>query len=198
MSDTVLAHPMVRGYLRALDAACAVLPAGQARELHEQLAAHLDEALPPGATDDEVMAELDRLGTVQALATEAAGPGPLPVLRKLRNRLARVRWWTWVVTAVVLAVLGTGVGIIRSMNTAAPLSNMSSSWLYPVDQAHAVETSADGVTQTTVTYRYRQRQGIEIGSRMPAWAAAVAPAPASTSSGCRSASARSPGPRSSR
>jgi hypothetical protein len=39
MSDTVLARPVVKQYLRALDAACASLPAAQARELHELIAA---------------------------------------------------------------------------------------------------------------------------------------------------------------
>jgi hypothetical protein len=46
MSETVLEHPLVRQYLRALDAACVTLPAERARELREQIAAHLDEALP--------------------------------------------------------------------------------------------------------------------------------------------------------
>ena len=63
MSDTVLAHPLVRSYLRALDQASANLPSEQARELRDQIAGHLEEALPPGSSDDAVRAELDRLGT---------------------------------------------------------------------------------------------------------------------------------------
>ncbi|HEX4093383.1 MAG TPA: hypothetical protein VHZ33_32085 [Trebonia sp.] len=54
MSAAVLEHPLVRDYLRRLDAACAALPAGQARELREQIVGHLDEALPADADDDEV------------------------------------------------------------------------------------------------------------------------------------------------
>ncbi len=51
MSDTVLEHPLVREYLRELNAACVALPAAQARELREQITAHLDEALPPDPTE---------------------------------------------------------------------------------------------------------------------------------------------------
>ena len=47
MSAAVLEHPLVRDYLRRLDAACAALPYAQARELRDQIIAHLDEALPP-------------------------------------------------------------------------------------------------------------------------------------------------------
>ena len=74
MSAAVVEHPLVRDYLRRLDAACAALPAAQAHELRDQIIAHLDEALPPHAATDEVAAELDRLGSPAALAAEAAGP----------------------------------------------------------------------------------------------------------------------------
>jgi hypothetical protein len=60
MSATVLEHPPVRGYLRRLNAACIPLPVAQARELRDQIAAHLDEALAPDADDDEVAAEPGR------------------------------------------------------------------------------------------------------------------------------------------
>jgi hypothetical protein len=48
------------------------------------------------------------------------------------------------------------------MISAAPLDSQGAAWPYPVDQAHAVETSADAARQTTVHIRFRQRQGIEI------------------------------------
>lgn len=163
MSDTVLERPLVKEYLRALDAACASLPVAQAKELHELIAAHLDEALPPGASDDEVGAELTRLGTPRSLAADAAGPARRPVLVRLRNRLGRVRWWTWAAIAVLVAAIVTGAGYLISVNTAAPLvASGEIGWLYPVDQAAAVETSADDVTQTTVPYRFGQRQGIVV------------------------------------
>jgi hypothetical protein len=159
--DTVLDHPVVRGYLRALDAACVTLPAARARELHEQIAAHLDEALPPGATVDEVSVELDRLGAVRALVAEAVGPGRVPARRKLRHRLGRVRWWTRAVI-VVVAGAATGTGFLVSVNAAAPLTDLGSGWLYPADQARTVESSADSVTQTTAPYRFGQRQGLQL------------------------------------
>jgi hypothetical protein len=161
MSDTVLEHPLVREYLRELGIACVTLPAAQARELREQITAHLDEALRPGATDAEVRAELARLGRPRSLAAEAAGPGGQPLRRRLRNRLGRVRWWTWAVIAVLVPALGTGTGFLISMNTAAPLiASGAIGWLYPADQARAVETTAGDVTQTAVPYRFGQRQGI--------------------------------------
>lgn len=162
MSGTVLEHPLVREYLRALDAACAGLPVAQARELHEQLAAHLDEALPPGATEAAVRAELTRLGRPRSLAVEAASPGQHPVLRKLGNRLRRVRRWVWAATGLLTLAIGAGIGFLISMDTAASLYSSGAGWLYPVDQAHAVETSADAITQTTVPVRAGQRQGIVI------------------------------------
>jgi hypothetical protein len=162
MSDTVLERPLVREYLRALDAACAALPAAQARDLHEQLAAHLDEALTPGASDAEVRAELARLGTPRSLAAEVAGPARRPVLRRLLSRLGRVRWWTWAAIAILVPALGTGTGFLISMNSAAPLIAQSAGWLYPADQVRAVETSADLVTQTTIPIRTGQHQGIEL------------------------------------
>jgi hypothetical protein len=66
MTVAVLEHPLVRDYLRRLHAACAALPAAQARELRDQIIAHLDEALPADAADVEVGAELDRLGPGRA------------------------------------------------------------------------------------------------------------------------------------
>jgi hypothetical protein len=39
---------------------------------------------------------------------------------------------------------------------------MSEGWLYPADQAHATQTSADTITQTTIPVRFGQRQGIKV------------------------------------
>jgi hypothetical protein len=162
MSDTVLERPLVKEYLRALNAACASLPVAQAEELHEMIAAHLDEALPPGASDAEVRAELTRLGAPPSIAAAAAGQSRFPVLQRLRSWTRRARWWTWAAIAVLVPALGTGAGFLISMNGAAPLRSDSAGWLYHADQVRAVDISADGVTQTTVPVRSGQRQGIEI------------------------------------
>ena len=128
MSDTVLEHPLVREYLRELNAACVTLPAAQARELREQIIAHLDEALPPGAAAAEVQAELTRLGPPRSLAADAAGPGWRPVAAAAAQP-ARPR-----------PLVGVGRargphprarhrgGLLISMNSAAPL-NVVGNWL---------------------------------------------------------------------
>ena len=71
MSGTVLDHRLVRDYLWELDAAMRGLPPAQARELKEQITAHLDDALGPEAGDHEVAATLRRLGSPADLAAEA-------------------------------------------------------------------------------------------------------------------------------
>ena len=91
MSGTVLDHWLVRGYLRELDAVLRGLPAAQARELKEQISAHLDDALGPDAGDYEVAATLSRLGSPADLAAEAgaasgsSGPRPAAVVRLTQN-----------------------------------------------------------------------------------------------------------------
>jgi hypothetical protein len=164
MSAAVLEHPLVRDYLRRLAAACAALPAGQARELREQIIAHLDEALPPGATDDEVAAELVRLGAPAALAAEAAGPVPRSTGARLRNRLSRVRWWAWTSIAVAVVVLAAAVAYVIAVQTVPPLSQDGlSGWWYPQDAAHEVTTTTINGTQVSVPERYHQQQGFLIG-----------------------------------
>jgi uncharacterized membrane protein len=86
MSGTALDHRLVRDYLRELDAAMRGLQAAQARELREQLAAHLDDALPPDAGDDEVAATLRRLGSPADLSAEARAGAVSGSSRSSRSR----------------------------------------------------------------------------------------------------------------
>jgi hypothetical protein len=160
MSGTVLENVVVREYLRALSLECISLPVAQARELREQIAAHLDEALAPDATNAEVQAELARLGSPRSLAAAAAGPVRPAWWRRLRNWLSHIRWWIWVALAVLVLAAGTWAGFFISMKTAYPLTAIGSGWLYTVDQNNAVSTTANSFTQTTVPARYHQRQGI--------------------------------------
>jgi len=94
MSGTALDHPLVRDYLRGLDAAMRGLPAAQARELREQITTHLDDALPPDASDQEVAATLSRLGVPADLAAEASSASgaarPAPSTRRVRWRSERL------------------------------------------------------------------------------------------------------------
>lgn len=108
MSGTALDHRLVRDYLRELDKAMRGLPDTQARELKEQITAHLDDALQPGAGDHEVAATLGRLGSPADLAAEAgaaSGSSGAPLSlsgRRVRWRLAAIV----AVPAVIAAVFG--------------------------------------------------------------------------------------------
>jgi len=72
MSGTVLDHWLVRGYLRELDAVMRGLPAAQARELREQITAHLDDALR-SASDESGLDKVRR--QVKALTSKYPLPG---------------------------------------------------------------------------------------------------------------------------
>jgi hypothetical protein len=162
MSDTVLEHPLVRDYLRELNIACAYLPVAQARELREQLAAHLDEALPPSAATEEVTAELSRLGSPRALAADAAGPGQRPLVRRLRHRLGHVRWWAWAALAALVALAGSALTYALLALDATMMEGPVGTWYYPQDQARSAPTGAGLTMQFTAPERFGQQQGIEI------------------------------------
>jgi hypothetical protein len=109
-------------YLHELDKASLTLPAAQARELREQIASHLAEAVPPGATDEEILDEIGRLGTVRSLAAAAAGPASRSLITRVRIRLTRVRWWTWVSVAAIVALVGSGMAYLLLALNATPLA----------------------------------------------------------------------------
>ena len=163
MSDTVLENILVREYLRGLSLECISLPVAQARELREQIAVHLDEALAPDAANAEVQAELARLGSPRSVAAAAAGPVRPAGWQLLRNWLGHVRWWTWVAIVLVVAMVGTGAGLLISMRTAAPLTQGPAfGWYFPQDQGREVDTQAGDARQVTIPQRYRQEQGFII------------------------------------
>jgi hypothetical protein len=182
MAGTALNHPLVRDYLRELDAALAGLPARQAGELREQIATHLDDVLGPDASDQEAAEALRRLGSPRALAAEAgAGPGSgtgteasagvaagaappgsaAQAPHGLRALLARPRrrFWALAVAAVLAATTVTWYSV--AVQTAGVLeTGGDGGWWYPQDQARDVTTSAAGVSQDTVPVRPGQRQGL--------------------------------------
>lgn len=173
MTDTALDHPLVRGYLRDLDRALASLPAAQARELTEQITAHLDDALGPGSSDQEIAAVLRQLGSPADLAADAsAGAGgrdaavpgaaarPGGVQLRLRLRWPRLGWRRWAVIGAALLLVGTAAGFWIAVATAPALeAGGSYAWWYPQDRARAVDTQADGAQQTAVPIRSGQQQG---------------------------------------
>lgn len=171
MSGTALDHPLVRSYLRDLDLALAALPAAQARELTEQITAHLDDALRPGSGDQEVAAVLRQLGSPADLAAEAAGPtapgppGTRPaVTARLRTWLRGLSFRRRAALAVVaVAAAGVAAWYCEAALTAPPVQNNGAfSWWYPQDTARAAWTEADGAEQTTVPIRSGQQQGFAI------------------------------------
>jgi hypothetical protein len=167
MSDTALDHRLVQEYLSELDTALRGLPAEQGRELKEQISAHLEEALRPGADDQEVAAVLGDLGSPVEIAAEARAAGGAPALkptkRPARTGLARVRGFVWVAVglAVILALIGGRYA--DNYRSAAPLTySNGGDWWYPQDTSHEVIARADNATQNTAPIRSGQRQGYVI------------------------------------
>jgi hypothetical protein len=172
MTGTGLDHRLVRDYLRELDAALAMLPAVRARELRAQITAHIDEALPPSADDQDVAAALSRLGLPAVLAAEAGAAVPIRLSEAIRmtahTRLARVSRSTWIKLGVAVVITGIVAGYLVFYLAAGPLEvGPQSMWWYPQDSAQEVMTTADGATQITVPIRSGQRQGFAIGIYNP-------------------------------
>lgn len=177
MTGTGLDHPLVRDYLRELDAALAPLPADRAAELREQIAAHLDEALGPGADDREVAAALGRLGSPAGLAAEAGAAAadagspaqqPATFASLARRRLAGVRARTWVAMAVATVLIGSGIGYLANYLAIGNLQFAGQAgWWYPRDYNREVDTTADGASQTTVPIRSGQEQAFAVGIANP-------------------------------
>jgi Nitrate and nitrite sensing/HAAS len=117
VSGTALDHWLVRGYLAELDAALGGLPAAQARELKEQITAHLDDALGPDAGDQEVAATLSRLGSPADLAAEA-GAASGPPGRRFARSTRRTRWRLAVIIAIPLVTAAT-LGALRISSEAS-------------------------------------------------------------------------------
>jgi hypothetical protein len=157
MNRTASDHPLVAGYLRQLDGALRLVPVGRAQELREQITAHLGEALPPGAGDQEVTEVLGRLGRPADLAAEAVATGgkrPWP---------ARLGWRAWALIAAAAVVTGAVASYLAVMLSAAPIDAEGSySWWYAQDGARQVSTSADGRDQSTVPVRPGQQQGFAV------------------------------------
>jgi predicted transcriptional regulator len=163
VSDTVLEQPLVRRYLRELDKASLMLPAAQARELRQQVAAHFEEALPPGASGEQVRDVIGRLGTPRSLAAAAAGPVPRPLAARLRGRLARVRWRLWVRIGALIVVAGPPLTYALLALNAAPLTQgLQAGWYFPQDQVASVTAPAGDENEYSVPARFGQEQGIEV------------------------------------
>jgi hypothetical protein len=164
MSDTALDHRLVQDYLCELDAALRGLPDGQARELREQIGAHLEEALRPGAGDQEVAAALSELGSPAEIAAEAKAAGQTPAARPARTGLARVRGFVWLAVGLAVILAVAGARYADKYRSAAPLQywNNAGDWWYPQDASNENIARADNATQNTAPIRSGQRQGYVI------------------------------------
>lgn len=96
-------HPFAAEYLGRLRQAARQLPSGRRSELMAEIEGHLAEAIPPGASDDEALEVLERLGPpgeiIEAEQPSAPGGGD------------RRSWREW--AAVILLPLGgfaVGIG----------------------------------------------------------------------------------------
>lgn len=174
MSSTSHGDERVRSYLRELDAALRGAPADKARELREQITAHLDDAIAPDADAEHITEVLGRLGAPADLAADVTRPVLAPSAAVgltgawLRWRLAQVLPRTWIVLAITAVLLGTAAGylVIYAAPNALQFDG-ESRWWYQQDWTHERETSADSGMQITVPVRPGQRQGIIIGISNP-------------------------------
>ena len=167
MNGTVLDHRLVRDYLRELAAATRGLPDDRARELRDQIAAHLDDALPPDADDDEVAATLSRLGAPADIAAEAGAPVPAASARSapglVRALLAAVRPRTWIVAGLAVILVAVGAAYSDHYLSAGPLQySNGGDWWYQQDVRHQHIASTATATQNTAPIRSGQRQGYVI------------------------------------
>jgi hypothetical protein len=172
MSGTALDHHLVRDYLAELDAAMRGLPPTQARELKEQLRAHLDEALPPEPSDQEVAATLARLGTAPELAAEARGltgvTGAAVPLKGIWGRLARVRRRTWLIAGLIVILIAGAAKYADYYLSVPPLQySNGGDWWYQQDTRHQSIASTNTATQNTTLFRSGQRQGYVISIYNP-------------------------------
>ena len=111
MSGTALDHRLVREYLRELDTAMRGVPAAHARELRQQITAHLEDVLGPDAGDQEVAAALRRLGSPADLAAEAGATSGPSGPRSARSS-PRMRWRLAAVIAVP-TVIAAALGAVQ-------------------------------------------------------------------------------------
>lgn len=166
----------VRAYLDELERALRVLPAPQATELTEQITAHLDEALPPGSTDETVVAVLRRLGSPAKLAAEAQTSerldeqapevaSPRMPRRPLRYRFGRRGWSAIAAGLALVSVLSTWLGLY--LTTPSLVLGGSTSWWSPQDEARSVDSSTLGAFASTVPARRGQWQGFVIEVENP-------------------------------
>ena len=117
------AHPLVEGYLRSLDGAAKVLPRRERDELVSEIRAHLDEAVPPGASEADVRNALDALGAPWDIVAAAGGEAKA-VRRGPREIFALI---LLVTGGIPLPIIGWFVGL--GLLIWSPLWTTRQKWL---------------------------------------------------------------------
>ena len=74
--------PLIDDYLDRLEQAAAHLPRARRKELVADIETHIAEAVPPEATDAEVLTALDRLGAPEDIVSDEAPPPAPPADRR--------------------------------------------------------------------------------------------------------------------
>jgi hypothetical protein len=160
-----LDHPLVRDYLAGLDSALAGLTPERAAELREQVTAHLDDALSPGADDELVASVLSRLGEPGDLVREAGGldVGATTARAFERARHRRARRIAWAVAGALVLLIAAWPSYSAAMDSVGSLQDRgAAAWWYPQDSTHQSVTEADGIVQTTIHIRSGQSQGFVV------------------------------------
>lgn len=86
---TTTAHPLADDYLRRLERAARRLPRADRDEVLAQIRSHIDDGLPPDATEGQVRNLLAELGSPEDIV-DAAGPDRTPARRGIREIAALV------------------------------------------------------------------------------------------------------------
>lgn len=160
-------HPLVRAYLRRLDRVLDHVDRADARELWEEIVAHLSDSVTPTAGTEDVQAVLDRLGTPESLVS--AGPGA-PRRVPASRWLARVvrRHWILVGATVIVIAAGITCGAIADTYWHAPA--LTGGWmvgpLYRSDSTKS--TSAGDAYAMLLRARPGERQVSKSASRTTA------------------------------
>jgi hypothetical protein len=159
MNDTALDHPLIRAYLQEVAEALGSLPSQRAAELRDQIAAHLDDELPPGASDEEVAKAIRRMGAPGDLAREA-GARPRQTFRAVLRRRSRKFWAISASAALIMAAAGVPIGLLVSAETAPALTVTDGGWWYSQDYQHEFITLLGDQLGSGVPVRWGQQQGL--------------------------------------
>lgn len=159
---TIFTHPAVGKYLAELNAALRERPDGHADDLRDQVRAHIEDAIPPDATDAQIVAALARLGTPESLVSEDIDSRPAIVYTRpsfegwLRQRPRN--WWAALGVVVILLIAGT-VGVTIETNIRPLVGECGPcGFMFIQDRNLTHFDSAAGVEEAKVRQRWGQDQ----------------------------------------